>query len=47
MVLEGIKRGWLRNFWESNPEGRRKMGRAELRWLEDAKNGLREKKEKI
>jgi hypothetical protein len=30
--------------FESKPEGRRKVGRHTLRWLEDVENALREKK---
>jgi plasmid maintenance system killer protein len=31
----------VKNILESKPEGRRKVGRPRLRWLDDAENDLR------
>ena len=36
----------VKKRFESKPEGRRRMGRRRLRWLEDAEKDLRENKVK-
>jgi hypothetical protein len=41
-----MKEKWLRKVFENKAEGRRKLGKSRLTWLEDAENGLREHKVK-
>ena len=36
----------VKTIFESKPEGRRRMGRPRLRWLEDVEKDLREMKVK-
>jgi hypothetical protein len=41
---DGLNEGWLRNFPKVFAEGRRKVERPRLSWLEDTENNLLEMK---
>jgi hypothetical protein len=38
--VEWIERRWLRKHSKIKPEGRRRVGKPRLRWLEDVVNDL-------